>query len=62
MAKTVQKSSGARGAIVGRCKCRNEYQDQQYGTGMRVLNLKANSGTRCSVCLAEQNPVKSESK
>lgn len=37
-----------------KCKCVNEFQDQEYGPGMRVHNScgkdKTTAGWRCTVC------------
>lgn len=34
-----------------RCSCKSEYQDKEYGLGMRVCNLKKKEGEcRCTVC------------
>lgn len=34
-----------------RCSCKNEYQDEKYGTGMRVHNRTTKDGIwRCTVC------------
>lgn len=31
------------------CSCKNEFQDDKYGNGMRLMN-KTTSGYRCTVC------------
>lgn len=31
------------------CSCKNEFQDEKYGKGMRLKN-KTTSGFRCTVC------------
>ncbi len=43
-----------------KCSCSNEYQDQQYGKGIRVMNSteKGNSTSslvvfRCTICKTE---------
>jgi len=42
---------------IRRCKCASEYQDEQYGPGMRVFNStgkdKDSAGWRCTVCLVK---------
>jgi hypothetical protein len=46
-------AKGANGTTIKRCNCASEYQDKQYGSGMRVFNLKANTTTgtaTCTVC------------
>lgn len=36
--------------------CKNEYQDQQYGRGMRVMNPRIKDGEyRCTVCSATKS-------
>ena len=42
-------------AEIKQCKsnCENEFQDQKYGKGMRVMNptrVKIGIGFRCTVC------------
>lgn len=37
------------------CGCKNEYQDQKYGVGIRLMNYlqkagKALNSVRCTVC------------
>ena len=32
------------------CTCRHEFQDRIYGIGMRVHNVMAGGGERCTVC------------
>ncbi|MCK9524524.1 MAG: hypothetical protein M0R49_01160 [Limnochordia bacterium] len=41
------------------CTCQHEFQDRQYGNGMRVHNLAVNinsknGGYRCTVCQKEK--------
>lgn len=39
------------------CNCKNEYQDETYGEGMRVHNSKGGrdgAGFRCTVCGSER--------
>lgn len=41
------------------CKCKNEYQDQKYGKGMRVHNKARDrqgefTVNRCTVCNTER--------
>lgn len=37
--------------VIVRCKtnCQHDFQDKQYGPGMRVHNI-TNKGRRCTVC------------
>lgn len=57
MATTIQK-----------CNCKNEYQDQKYGQGMRLCNqlgkLKPNGKCKCTVCgaILTDKTVQVESK
>lgn len=41
------------------CKCKNDYQDSVYGSGMRLWNygekIGGNGGWRCTVCMATRN-------
>jgi len=41
------------GTKIVSCSCRSEFQDQRYGAGKRVANLKEDGGTRCTVCNQE---------
>jgi len=36
--------------MIGKCYCRNEYQDKKYGQGIRVMNRTKNGKVRCTVC------------
>jgi len=36
-------------ATIKSCTCKNEYQDEKYGEGMRLMN-STNTGFRCTVC------------
>ena len=36
--------------MIGKCYCRNEYQDKKYGQGNRVMNRTKNGKVRCTVC------------
>lgn len=42
-----------------RCSCKHEFQDREYGNGMRVCNGKNKGnkpdGWRCTVCGKEHN-------
>ena len=43
--------------MILKCNCKNDYQDERYGTGNRVHNPIKVSGTqspqyRCTVCLS----------
>lgn len=44
---------------IKKCTCKNEFQDQRYGNGMRVMNASGASGkadkVRCTVCSKEYN-------
>ena len=33
-----------------KCICKNEFQDEKYGKGMRVHNEKKDGTFRCTVC------------
>jgi hypothetical protein len=33
-----------------RCSCQHDYQDETYGVGLRVHNLKMNGQYACTVC------------
>ncbi len=46
---TVVKKSG-KGVVLKGCKCRSEYQDKKYGSGIRVMNSKADGSCSCTVC------------
>lgn len=40
-------------ATIRPCRCQHDWQDQHYGRGMRVHNVKENKQTgdvRCTVC------------
>jgi len=37
------------------CTCRHEYQDQRYGTGMRVHNPLKENKWGCTVCGTKKN-------
>jgi hypothetical protein len=41
-----------------KCNCKNHYQDQKYGLGMRIVNscLKP-PGWRCTVCKTVHNKI-----
>jgi len=35
---------------VRKCSCKNIFQDQEYGSGMRVCNYDDKGGSTCTVC------------
>jgi hypothetical protein len=37
------------GSMIRACKCKNDFQDERYGSGQRV-HSKCLKGWRCSVC------------
>jgi hypothetical protein len=38
-------------ALIAKCTCKSEFQDQLYGKGMRYFNRVADGkGGRCTVC------------
>ena len=37
-----------------RCTCNHDYQDKQYGHGMRLHNRTGDSSWRCTVCGAKK--------
>jgi hypothetical protein len=41
--------------VIKRCTCKNEFQDERYGKGLRVHNVKkeGNKAT-CTVCRMER--------
>jgi len=42
-----------------KCTCANEYQDKQYGKGIRIANTTGKTNTvRCTVCGKEILTVK----
>ncbi len=43
------KAKERAGCLVAQCTCAHEYQDQKYGSRMRVFNLGHSKGT-CTVC------------
>lgn len=52
--KQPSTSSGP-GSVIKRCTCTHAFQDERYGTGMRVANRTAKSNPttyRCTVCRA----------
>lgn len=36
--------------IIKSCTCRNEFQDERYGAGMRVHNARKDGSGKCTVC------------
>jgi len=36
--------------VILKCTCSHEFQDQQYGEGMRVHNVDKNGRAFCTVC------------
>lgn len=48
------------------CGCKNEYQDEKYGKGLRVHNRAKNKGSgtfsnaRCTVCEKVKENVKDQ--
>lgn len=36
-------------AIIHKCSCKNSFQDENYGSGKRVMN-KTSKGYSCTVC------------
>jgi len=44
------------GTIRQKCECKNEYQDKQYGTGIRIMNkMTKTDGYRCTSCGKEKS-------
>lgn len=44
--------------MIGRCTCKHPYQDQLYGTGVRVINpsgKKDKNLGKCTVCAREHS-------
>lgn len=41
------------------CNCKSDFQDREYGKGMRVFNPAGKNGDkfRCTVCGKEINPA-----
>ena len=50
------------GAAVHPCSCQNQYQDEHYGSGKRVMSIMANGQKRCSVCEKIHGSPKTEKK
>lgn len=51
MAKTETTSKKLQaGCKIAKCLCSNTYQDEKYGAGNRVFNMKAKEGKRCTSC------------
>ena len=48
MAKTVSSHTKTATKVI-RCNCDSEYQDKNYGIGMRLHNPNKN-GYKCTVC------------
>jgi hypothetical protein len=36
-----------------KCSCSHEFQDKQYGKGVRVANVTGKGALRCTVCSKE---------
>jgi len=36
--------------FIKKCSCKNEWQDEKYGKGMRVKNSTPKDEYRCTVC------------
>ena len=50
------KTEEANGCKIMRCTCKHEFQDKEYGKGMRVFNpMKISGRYRCTVCGREVN-------
>ena len=50
------KSKGEKkpmGCVIVRCKCKNAYQDERYGKGLRVKNRMSKGMVRCTSCAVE---------
>ena len=44
-------SSNKNSTVISNCTCKHEYQDNRYGKGKRVFNIKTtNNGATCTVC------------
>jgi len=44
--------------VVQYCSCDNDFQDERYGKGMRVMNLmqgKKDDKVRCTICVREHS-------
>jgi hypothetical protein len=42
-------------AVVIKCDCSSDYQDQKLGAGRRLANTLRGGGARCTVCSKEHN-------
>ncbi len=47
------RGQNAKGAEVRLCTCVNQFQDEQHGKGMRLMNCCKDGGLRCTVCGAK---------
>jgi hypothetical protein len=46
-----KETSEGKSASIRVCTCKNDYQDQKYGKGRRLMNfMKKTGGFRCTVC------------
>lgn len=48
--KTAVGDHTKKDAVIMKCSCRHEFQDQRYGAGNRVHNPKAGKKHVCTVC------------
>lgn len=37
-----------------KCSCEHKYQDERYGKGKRLHNMKSNGNWTCTVCRSER--------
>ncbi len=42
------------GTAIKKCSCEHEFQDERYGKGLRVHNLKKEGKPVCTVCRKEK--------
>lgn len=47
---TENQDHTAKSTKILRCNCKNEYQDERYGLGMRVFNPRKDKTYACTVC------------
>lgn len=43
--------------MISKCKCKHQYQDKQYGEGMRVFN-QGQKEAKCTACGTSKKEIK----
>ena len=49
-----EKEKKVHGSDVASCTCKSDFQDKEYGKGMRLMN-RTNNGLRCTVCSSNKS-------